>query len=127
MLINLTPHAIHFVFEGEDGEAEVTFAPAGVPARCTESREKVNEARTDEWRPPFFVPVYRSVFGDVEGLPDQRPGTFYIVSRAVAEACPDRPDLLFPYDTLRDQQGRIVGCRAFGTVARAWATGSGDD
>lgn len=104
-LVNLTPHAISII-----GETKITVPPSGIVARCSVRREKVGEVGR--------IPVNRTVFGDVEGLPDSRPSTYYIVSAIVAQACPDRHDLLIPDDTVRDDQGQIIGCRALATVAQ---------
>ena len=40
------------------------------------------------------VPVYRTVFGQVEGLPEPAEGTVYIVSGMVAAACRGRDDVV---------------------------------
>lgn len=60
------------------------------------------------------VQVYQATPGPVEGLPEPDPAcrVRYIVSRVVAEAARGRADLLIPDDTVRDEQGRIIGCRA---------------
>lgn len=96
MLINLTPHPINII----DGP---TLPSSGV-ARVSASSETVGSVDG--------VPIVRQSFGDVEGLPDQVDGMHIIVSRMVAAACPDRADLLVPADMVRDDQGRIVGCRS---------------
>lgn len=38
---------------------------------------------------------------------------YYIVSRMVANALPNRKDLLVPNELVRDDQGNIIGCRSF--------------
>ena len=105
-LINLTPHEITII--RDDGS--ITIPPADTVARCAVTRRQVGSVDG--------IPVNRSVFGTVEGLPDPQPDTYYIVSAVVAQACPDRNDLLIPDDTVRDDQGRIIGCRALATVAQ---------
>jgi len=50
----------------------------------------------------------------IENLPERQPDTWYVVSRLTAQARPDRDDLLFPLDEVRDEQNVIVGCRALG-------------
>jgi hypothetical protein len=62
------------------------------------------------------VPVVRQSLGEVTGLPEQTAGTYLIVSRVIAAACPDRLDLLVPDNLVRDSDGRIVGCRRFARV-----------
>lgn len=57
------------------------------------------------------IPVYRAVYGDVEGLPSPpQDGVYCVVSMLVAGACP-RPDVFSPGDLIRDDGGRPVGCR----------------
>jgi hypothetical protein len=96
-----------------DDREPIAIASSGV-ARCAVTRETVGDLAG--------YPIYRTVLGAVEGLPDPAPDTRYIVSRTVAEACPDRDDLLIPDDTVRDEAGRIVACRGFATVARQTPT-----
>lgn len=120
-LLNLTPHEIHIVDCG--GNAILTVPPSGTVARCTTARETVGALAV--WRAAdgthnmgmdedydVDIPVTRTRFGAVEGLPDQIPGVFCIVSSVVAQAARHRQDLLIPDDTVRDSEGRIVGCRS---------------
>jgi len=104
-VINLTPHNINVV--GEDGQVVQTFPASGDLARCQVSREQVGEING--------IPVNRTVFGDVTGLPEQQEGVVYVVSALVAQAA-GRDDVLIPDDTVRDEEGRIIGCRGFARV-----------
>ena len=52
---------------------------------------------------------------DVYDLPSPQPDTIYIVSRLVAEAT-RREDLYIVDDAVRDENGRIIGCRALASV-----------
>lgn len=47
---------------------------------------------------------------ELAGLPAAQPGTAFIVSR-VAAAATSRDDVLFPFDEIRDESGRVQGCR----------------
>lgn len=105
MIINLTPHEITIISEG----GNITIPPSGTVARCAVTRRQVGSVDG--------IPVNRTVFGAVEGLPEPQPNTYYIVSAIVAQARPDRGDLLITDDAVRDAQGRIIGCRALATVA----------
>ena len=58
--------------------------------------------------------VTRTEFGQPEGLPDFKEGTFYIVSQLVKNALPNRTDLLVPAEVVRDENGNIVGCKSLG-------------
>lgn len=105
MLVNLTPHEITIIRDG----GNITIPPSGTVARCSVNRRQIGSVDG--------IPVNKTVFGDVEGLPEPQPGTYYVVSAIVAQARPDRGDLLITDDAVRDAQGRIIGCRALATVA----------
>ena len=110
-LVNLTPHALVIMPEGPDGPT-VTIPPSGQVARCATSRVQVDTVTVDG----ITVPVNRTEFGAVTGLPDPQPDTIYIVSSLVAQAVPDRQDVFIVDDAVRDEQGRIIGCRALAHV-----------
>ncbi len=96
-LINLTPHTVRL-----NGGRE--FPPSGQVARV-KARHRADAWLSDgpdgavELDDEFFrgaVPVYRTVFGQVEGLPEPAEGTVYIVSGVVAAACRGRDDVVCP-------------------------------
>lgn len=62
----------------------------------------------------MVFPQSRSYSGKPSGSPEYDPDTVYIVSAFVKSALPDRADLVVPSDPVRDPDGRIIGCRAFG-------------
>lgn len=119
-VVNLTPHAITVVRECEtsDGGLE-TFAvhePSGRMARCT--------SKTVQTGTINGIPITKTVFGDIqlvdgEGnvypMPEICDDTIYIVSALVARAS-DRPDFFIVNETVRDEKGRIVGCKSFARV-----------
>jgi len=110
-LVNLTPHALVIMPEGPDGPT-VTIPPSGQVARCTTSRVQVDTITVDG----ISVPVNQTRFGEVFDLPDPQPDTIYIVSALVAQAVPGRQDVFVVDDTVRDDQGRIIGARALAHV-----------
>jgi hypothetical protein len=63
------------------------------------------------------VPLLVERLGDPVDVPPARPMTVWVVSRLAAEAI-RRDDLVYPADVVRDDDGRVVGCRAFGVVSR---------
>jgi hypothetical protein len=78
IFVNCTPHPLNL----NDG---TTIAPSGIVAR-------VQATFTD-----FEDGVCRQVFGDVEGLPEPKEGTMYIVSAVVLAAVgQSRPDVVAP-------------------------------
>jgi hypothetical protein len=111
MLVNLTPHEVTLV----DDQGNVTLVV----------KPEETSARVQSERKSFLVPglgqVNQVVLGEVSGLPEYQYGVWLIVSRMVAERLPERADLIIPDETVRDSQGKIVGCKSFATMATAKA------
>lgn len=110
-IVNLTPHPLNLMPEGSDGPT-VTIPPSGIVARCTVDRVQVNAVAVDG----ITIPVNRTQFGAVTGLPDPQPYTIYIVSAIVAQAVPNRPDVFIVDDTVRNGQGQVIGARALAHI-----------
>lgn len=108
-LINLTPHTINLV--AEDGTQLLSLESQGV-ARVASTTEVVGQLQVGE----VVVPQTHTTFGEVEGLPDQAPGIGYIVSNMIISALAQqgvrRDDLFTPGMQVRDDQGRVIGCRS---------------
>lgn len=103
MIINLTPHKITVVLDNR----EITFPPSGEVARVSTCLTKSHEIQG--------IPVFRTTFGEVVGLPDESPDVTYVVS-ALVRTHPDlvgRKDLVSPGELIRDDMGVIVGCKGF--------------
>lgn len=119
-IINLTPHTINILWElcwlnGSPSGHYETLAevePSGQVARVTSKTVKVDDVEIDG----FFVPVTGTTYGEVEGLPAPEEGTIYIVSSLVASRVPNRTDVFIPNESVRDDKGRIVGCKSLGRV-----------
>ena len=66
------------------------------------------------------VPVFRMAFGEPENVPDPEEGVMYVVSSITAQACREAgrttSDLLLPARTVRDSEGRVIGCTAFSVL-----------
>lgn len=105
-IVNLTPHAINFV--NEEGESVMAIEPSGQIARVT--------AKTEITGFIAGIPVTETVFGEVENLPDSTQGTIFIVSSLVAQRCKGRVDVFIPNESVRDANGRIVGCKSLGRI-----------
>lgn len=99
-LINATPHPLNIV--QRDGSV-LTLEASGICPRC-ESNEIVDRAIG-------LIDVTRQTLGHVEGLPDPVPGLYFIVSRLVAASACAREDLLVPGSLIRDDQGKVIGCK----------------
>ncbi|MGC8628445.1 MAG: hypothetical protein ACP5VR_13020 [Acidimicrobiales bacterium] len=111
MIKNLTPHPVSVVLP--DG-ATVTLPPYGPVARAEQKDEPAGSVEIQGQA----VPVVRSTYGEVVGLPLPEPGVFLVVSALVAQAAPGRDDLLVPSGPVRDDEGRIVACQRFATLAK---------
>lgn len=110
-IVNLTPHDINFI--GEGNEVVLTIPSSGV-ARASSTRYQtgtVTPEGTD-----LVISLNRTIFGKVENLPDPQEDTIYIVSALTAQAVPERYDLYITDDAVRDENGRIIGCRALAHI-----------
>ncbi len=109
VIINLTPHVVSVV--SETGSIVAEYPSMGV-ARATQSDSPCGTLEG--------IPLVRSEFGVVEGLPEFVSGTWYVVSAITATAARTEgrttEDLLLTSGPVRDADGRIVGCRAFALV-----------
>ena len=106
VVVNLTPHDINIFVEGQI----ITFEPSGMIARASSSIEEIGRIGS--------IPVFKTVLGEITGLPEPKENTIYLVSRAVAERVPDRAgiDVFIPTESIRDGKGNIIGCKGFGIV-----------
>lgn len=103
-IINLTPHEITFM-----GNETITIPTSGIVARVAVKREQVGTLNG--------LPICRSVLGQVENMPEPKADTVYIVSAMVAQAVKGkRDDIYIVDDTVRDESGRIIGCRGLGVI-----------
>lgn len=105
---NLTPHAVKVIL----GETAITFPPTGTVARVAAVRRNVGGLDLVRNGIPE-IPVCVVEYGEVQGLPDEMPGVFLIVSALVRQALPSRRDLLSPGELVRDENGQPVGCTGF--------------
>lgn len=106
-LVNLTRHAV--VLYREDG-SRVEIPPSGVEARVS-TRERVVGALDG-------VPLVVTEYGEIEYLPEPRPGVGYIVSLLVAQRAWEagRNDVFAPNTSpgsvVRNEQGQIEGVKS---------------
>ena len=95
-IINLTPHAINF--------PTMCIAPSGQIARVSCESLVVGYAAG--------IPLKKSTYGEVTGLPEPQDGVTYVVSAMVRNSCPNRKDLGSPSELIRDEENRVIGCNA---------------
>ena len=106
-IINLTPHTINFV--DAEGNAILSVPASGQLARV--SAKTVTSDVTYNG-----IPVTYTSYGEVEGLPEREENTIYVVSSLVASRIPNREDVFIPNESVRDPEGRIIGCKSLGHV-----------
>lgn len=94
--------------EEEFPQPFLTFPAAKEPARATFAQKLAGMADG--------ILIYRWFPEEVVNLPEPKTGTFYIVSKMVAQACPEREDLIFPGTLVRDADDHVVGCIDFSRV-----------
>ena len=124
MIINCTPHdvAIYstadcymyngslYLREGDEEHPEPlsVYPAAKEPTRVTLA-QKV-DGMVDG------ILIYWWAPDEIVNLPEPKPGTYYIVSKMVAQAWPAREDFIFPGTVVRDESGDVVGCIDFSRV-----------
>lgn len=128
MIINCTPHNINIYStadcyirdgflcfrvgalddEGAFPQPFLTYPAAKEPARVIFVQKPAGMADG--------VHIYRWVPDEIVNLPGPKPGTYYIVSKMLAQACPERKDLIFPGTLVRNESGDVVGCIDFSRV-----------
>ena len=113
LVVNTTPHAVKLV--GEEGAVVREYAPSGLTIRLRQETVSVGML-------PDGTPLTRTQYGEPvlvtpEGqkpLPAPEEGVWYIVSAMAKAALPGRKDLLVPAEQVRDDQGRVQGCKSLG-------------
>lgn len=103
--INLTPHAI--VVEQSDGL--VVFEPSGTVARILMREEEIGTVDN--------IAIVQNVVSGIEGLPESKNATYYIVSAMVLDAAKHlgRQDVLAPNTNKakRNDKGHIISVPSF--------------
>ena len=102
-LHNLTPHCLNLYTENG-----VVAIPSEGVARASMTTSPIGTING--------TTVYRNTYGAVTGLPEEKEGHVYIVSLATANAVPYRNDVFITNDAVRDEAGRVVGCRSWAHV-----------
>lgn len=110
-IVNLTPHTVNVV--DDLGNTIISIASSGNVSRVTTQQTVVGNIAG--------IDIVRTVFGDVDGLPDPQPDTVYVVSTLVLQALKDsgisRSDVVAPdtspQSVVRNTDGQIVGVKRF--------------
>lgn len=108
-VVNMTPHTITVVRPHDPAVVVAELLPFGAALRLQEEKHSAGDVMINGEK----VPLTYTMFLGCEGLPEERSDTFLIVSRLVAQAFPDRSDLLVPTGLVRDKDGVVRGCTGF--------------
>lgn len=101
-ILNCTPHSLCFV--NDAGEVIRTVEPSGILPRVSSVVTVIGDIDG--------IPDEVTSYGEVVGLPEKQDDTILVVSAMVAARLPDRSDIRIPGRQVRDDQGRIIGCRS---------------
>jgi hypothetical protein len=121
-IINLTPHDITVVapdapevMSRQDAKTRgITYSASGTIAR-------VKSTHTSDDIPGFHHTVVQTIYGEIEGLPEPKRGTIYIIATLVLNALKSKgmlrgdvvsPDT-FPPSRVEDSEGNIVAVKRF--------------
>ena len=121
MIINCTPHDVSiynttdcYMYNGSlylrEGDEEYPEPLSVYPAAKKPARA-IYVQRTAGLADGYLI--YRWTPDEIFNLPEPEPGTYYIVSKMLAQACPERKDLIFPGTVVRNGSGDVVGCIDF--------------
>ena len=100
-IVNLTPHPIN-LFDSDGNQVVIQSSGLARCAVTTTAVGKVNGIKVNE-----------SHFGEIQGLPEPKTDTVYVVSAMVLSALHGtREDVLGLSEYVRDEQGRTVGAKA---------------
>ena len=132
-IINCTPHDIVFIVESHIDDEFYTIErfiikKSGIVPRVKEVENKIDVFKASVTRESdikedgydngwnLYIDIMKKSFSEVEGLPEPKKDTYYVVSALVAGAAKNRDDLLIPNDIIRDEEGRIIGCRSLAKI-----------
>ena len=113
--VNLTPHPV--VLYPVYGPIQ-TFPPQDRPLRLRERQVDYHEDG------PIVTSLLNLFLSEV---PPKKEDTVYIASMPYCMALSgaglsDRTDIVYPIDQVRDDKGRILGCRGFATISAVTAS-----
>lgn len=107
--LNVTPHTVGFFDEEATPLLEV---PSTGLARVSARTSVVGHLRING----VLIPQTHTEYGEIEGLPEPQEGRIIIVSGMIVSALAQqgihRDDLFVPGMQIRDDAGRVIGCRS---------------
>lgn len=121
-IINATPHDIVVISRDnvvqDPKTKQFTAIPAEIKSIAKYEKSDIlpRVSMTDELIKVTLegAPIHTVKYGEIDGLPDEQPGIYYIVSGLVASAGVKlgRKDLMAPGDLVRDVENSstVLGC-----------------
>lgn len=103
-IVNLTPHTIKVVNSDNQVIREYPSKGQARIATVGSSKEEIDG-----------IPVVKTLFGGIEGLPEPDGESVFIVSMPVGQRCSEREDVICPDTgpTAYRENGLIIGVRQF--------------
>ena len=105
-LINLTPHPINLIKDGEVVDVIPAPEDKNMIPRLKEEIEEIGKIGD--------YPIVKKKYGTANTIPEPKEGVYYIVSALVASAL-KRDDLLVP-NVVRNEEGQIIGADGFAKI-----------
>lgn len=133
MIINCTPHDVWIYTPSDcymcDGLLYLVECEKGLPQPLLTYPAAKEPARVTFLQKPAGmvdgVLIFRWIPDEIVNLPESKSGTYYIVPKMVAQAYPERKDLIFPGTVVRgipegsrwmSAEDHVVGCIDFSRV-----------
>ena len=111
---NCTPHDL-VLYAPNSEKVLATWEKSTTPIRVAESITKLPNIIVAE---KSSLPLFQiNTDNKRTQLPEPESGVLFVVSRVTAMQYPKRRDFIFPFQEVRDETGRIIGCRGFGSFA----------
>ena len=105
-IVNLTPHPINLQTES----GSITIPVSGRVLRIKTERLEVGMIHISD----HAIPLVYETYSGADDLPTPKDGTYFIVSRLVAEKFPERSDFLYPTELQRAGDGSIQSALSLG-------------
>jgi hypothetical protein len=106
-IINLTGHDVNV--KGPDGI--IINIPSQGQLRAKYTTNDLGNLDSEFGK----IPISQNFYQRIKGMPLEVPGTFYIVSRLVAELYPERSDLLMVNGLIKEN-ARAIACRSLSRI-----------
>jgi len=113
-IVNLTPHAItmishrSFIYKDMEPHIILRIPPSGKVARCSQKTTLKKQISFQG----ITLDITNVLIDKVYHLPEPIEGTYYIVSKLVAEHLKGRGDLLVTHGIYK-QDNKTIGARSF--------------